>query len=969
MVIQPGRRVAVDVAGERIKGTPMWRLFMDPMIAVCFGALIMAKVLLAFLEPTITNWMAESMPDTPVWLSKMEQNEGVQQLCCGWYEAPLPKPPIPTLDHTLDRYIEYAEVVAEGRHQPLQRTQRAVQDFRKAGLVYQERLLRLAETEENWAFVVHTRVDGNLLPFADIFFQLRQVLRMPEARKGLAVAVGAAGVGNRDRAARFWSAMQEVETNSISLTWARDALFVVCLDDDETKGASAQNSDADSQSHERNLIQQGKHILTGGGSSGHGLNRWFDATVQLIVSSNGTNGICSEHSPTEGIVLIHVAESALQYVRENRKRTTVGLFTKIWKEINHKDSAVALALLRLTNELDLEVLIFNDFGRSFMKKSGFSPDGFVQLALQLAHYKTWSDTVLTITFLHYSSWRDNLWKVEKSKICRISFGIPYGKRCCGFHCLPASSTAIFALGHSHSVTFFARSLQRCRDRFKEESERSAALGIALAFISFGCIIAPPFISVLYSLAGNPVPFLILSFVFLADALAVFMVIQPGRRVAVDVVGERIKGTPMWRLFMDPMIAVCSGALIMANVSLAFLESTITNWMEEAFVVHTRVDGNLLPFVDIFFQLRKVLRMSEARKGLAVAVGAAGVGNRDRAARFWSAMQEVETNSISLTWARDALFVVCLDDDETKGASAQSDADSQSHETNLIQQGKHILTGGGSSGHGLNRWFDATIQLIVSSNGTNGICTEHSPNEGIALIRVAESALRYERENRKQTTVGLFTKIWKGFNHIESAVALSTATVRFCVRLTYELDLEVLIFNDFGRDFMKESGFSPDGFVQLALQLAHFKQNQSFFFQETRLVLMRRAAEKQALITQENLVGHGIDNHLYALLVLARQSVESGEIESLPDIFRDPLWKEMLRFPLSTSQVTTSPDIANRYLCYGPLVRDGYGCAYNLQNDTIIFSPSAFKSNPRTNLAAFKDSIRSALYDMRNLLVN
>ncbi|PIO56686.1 hypothetical protein TELCIR_21914, partial [Teladorsagia circumcincta] len=119
------------------------------------------------------------------------------------------------------------------------------------------------------------------------------------------------------------------------------------------------------------------------------------------------------------------------------------------------------------------------------------------------------------------------------------------------------------------------------DRFNEEGERSAALGIALAFISFGCLVAPPFGSVLYSLAGKPVPFLILSFVCLADALAVFMVIQPGRRAAVNAAGERIKGTPMWRLFMDPMIAVCSGALIMANVSLAFLEPTITNWMAES----------------------------------------------------------------------------------------------------------------------------------------------------------------------------------------------------------------------------------------------------------------------------------------------------------------------------------------------------------------------------------------------------
>ncbi|KAK6042247.1 hypothetical protein COOONC_20249, partial [Cooperia oncophora] len=65
-------------------------------------------------------------------------------------QGPLPKPPIPTLDHSLDRYIEYAEVVAEGRRQPLQRTQRAVYDFRKAGLIYQKRLLRLAESEENW---------------------------------------------------------------------------------------------------------------------------------------------------------------------------------------------------------------------------------------------------------------------------------------------------------------------------------------------------------------------------------------------------------------------------------------------------------------------------------------------------------------------------------------------------------------------------------------------------------------------------------------------------------------------------------------------------------------------------------------------------------------------------------------------------------------------------------------------------
>ncbi|KAL3121823.1 hypothetical protein niasHT_002051 [Heterodera trifolii] len=160
-----------------------------------------------------------------------------------------------------------------------------------------------------------------------------------------------------------------------------------------------------------------------------------------------------------------------------------------------------------------------------------------------------------------------------------------------------SSTAIFALGRSYGVLFFARSLQgfgsafadtsglaMIADRFSEESERSAALGIALAFISFGSLVAPPFGSVLYSLAGKSVPFLILSFVCLIDAFMVFWVIQPKAHVSVarnPETGERLQGTPMWRLFMDPFIAICSGALIMANISLAFLEPTITTWMAEA----------------------------------------------------------------------------------------------------------------------------------------------------------------------------------------------------------------------------------------------------------------------------------------------------------------------------------------------------------------------------------------------------
>lgn len=41
-----------------------------------------------------------------------------------------------------------------------------------------------------------------------------------------------------------------------------------------------------------------------------------------------------------------------------------------------------------------------------------------------------------------------------------------------------------------------------------------------------------------------------------------------------------EATPIYVLFRDKHIAVCAGALVMANVSLACLEPTISIWMQD-----------------------------------------------------------------------------------------------------------------------------------------------------------------------------------------------------------------------------------------------------------------------------------------------------------------------------------------------------------------------------------------------------
>lgn len=155
------------------------------------------------------------------------------------------------------------------------------------------------------------------------------------------------------------------------------------------------------------------------------------------------------------------------------------------------------------------------------------------------------------------------------------------------------STALFACGRSYGLLFFARSLQGAgsafadtsglamiADRYTEENERSKALGIALAFISFGCLVAPPFGGALYQFAGKAVPFLILALVCLIDGAMLLLVMRPIKEQIRLSQEAKQPTVPIWRLMMDPYIAVCAGALTMSNVALAFLEPTISVWMED-----------------------------------------------------------------------------------------------------------------------------------------------------------------------------------------------------------------------------------------------------------------------------------------------------------------------------------------------------------------------------------------------------
>ncbi|RWS31091.1 vesicular acetylcholine transporter-like protein [Leptotrombidium deliense] len=155
------------------------------------------------------------------------------------------------------------------------------------------------------------------------------------------------------------------------------------------------------------------------------------------------------------------------------------------------------------------------------------------------------------------------------------------------------STAVFACGKSYGLLFFARSLQgvgsafadtgglaMIADRFTEQSERERALGIALSFVAFGSLFAPPFGGLLYEFCGKELPFILLALVCLLDGFLVLVVMSPVKQQMKEAGISRPAGTPIYVLLRDPYIAVCAGALVMGNMSLAFVEPTISIWMQD-----------------------------------------------------------------------------------------------------------------------------------------------------------------------------------------------------------------------------------------------------------------------------------------------------------------------------------------------------------------------------------------------------
>jgi carnitine O-acetyltransferase len=340
------------------------------------------------------------------------------------------------------------------------------------------------------------------------------------------------------------------------------------------------------------------------------------------------------------------------------------------------------------------------------------------------------------------------------------------------------------------------------------------------------------------------------------------------------------------------------------------------------------------------------------------------------------------NADALDTVESALFCLCLD------ALAPEDT---------LQTCDQLLHG--DSG---NRWFDKSLSLVVFADGRAGINVEHCGLDGTTMLSFVDDILGQSADE----LCGSFAEGRPAFELVEFVLdddmraAVEAAADAFAA---YAADTATMLvsFEDFGADRAKQLGMSPDGFVQMAYQLAHQRAKghigatyESIATRQYRLgrteamrvvtpeVLrfvatmddpdaddaarrdaFRTAAEAHVTRAKDCQQGRAPEQHLWELqLIQHRRGAELGATEPLA-LYDSPGWVVMRDDYLSTS---SAPSTNIEYFGFGSTSSHCIGIAYVLLPDRL----NIYLSTPKQvadQMNTYADELRRSIRELADLL--
>ncbi|XP_074950491.1 carnitine O-palmitoyltransferase 1, liver isoform isoform X2 [Phalacrocorax aristotelis] len=367
------------------------------------------------------------------------------------------------------------------------------------------------------------------------------------------------------------------------------------------------------------------------------------------------------------------------------------------------------------------------------------------------------------------------------------------------------------------------------------------------------------------------------------------------------------------------------------------------------------DGRLLKPREIEQQMQRILDDDSEPQAGEEKLAALTAGDRVPWAKARQAYFSRGKNKQSLDAVEKAAFFVTLDDIE-QGYRKEDPVGS------LDTYGKSLM-----HGRCYDRWFDKTFTLIVFKNGRTGLNAEHSWADAPIVGHLWENVMATEYlelgysedghcKGDTNQNLPIPTKLqWEIPEECQEVIERSLSTA---VALADDVDFNSFSFDAFGKGLIKKAKTSPDAFVQLALQLAHYRN-------EKKLKFFRVAATKHQHLYRLAMTGAGIDRHLFCLYVVSKYlAVDS------------PFLKEVLSEPwrLSTSQtpqqhvdLKKNPEMLSCGGGFGPVADDGYGVSYIiLDENSIHFHVSSKISCSETDSHRFGKNIRKAMVDIMDL---
>uniref|UniRef100_A0A673XYN5 carnitine O-palmitoyltransferase n=1 Tax=Salmo trutta TaxID=8032 RepID=A0A673XYN5_SALTR len=357
------------------------------------------------------------------------------------------------------------------------------------------------------------------------------------------------------------------------------------------------------------------------------------------------------------------------------------------------------------------------------------------------------------------------------------------------------------------------------------------------------------------------------------------------------------------------------------------------------------------------------------------------------------------NQQALDTVEKAAFFVTLDDTEQRYKAEDPVRSLDSYAKSLLH------------GKCYDRWFDKSFNLIVFRNGTMGLNAEHSWADAPIIGHLWEHVLSMDpvklgyteeghcKGNPHPSLPGPQRLQWNIPAECQTAIASSLMVAK---ALADDVDSHIIPFNCFGKGLIKKCRTSPDAFIQIALQLAHFRDKGRFCLTyeasmtrmfregrtetvrsctvetcafvrsmelkscgELRLKLLKEAATKHQQLYRLAMTGGGIDRHLFCLYVVSKYLGEDSAF--LKEVLSEPWRLSTSQTPLQQVELfdlARHPEYVSSGGGFGPVADDGYGVSYIILGENLInFHISSKHSSPETDSHRFGNHIKQAMLDI------